>query len=117
MYRQIDNVAMGYLFGAALGNVFLGYYKKDFFRRNNKPVLYFRCVDDILAIFNVESVSESFLSALNCLHPCLTFSFVEQADGKLPFLDFLIEKAESEFFTSKDRTTIFYWAIYTIEFF
>ena len=84
MYKQIDGVAMGSPLGPALANIFVEYYEKKLFRLNNKPVLYFHYVDDTFAIFNEESDCDSFLSALNSLHLCLTFTFEKEADGKLP---------------------------------
>ena len=53
---------------------------------------------DNFGIFNDESDCDSFLLALNSLPPCLTSTFEKEADGKLPCLDVLVEKAESEFF-------------------
>ena len=99
-YKKIDDVAMRPPLVSAISHTFVGYYEKKLFWRNNKPVLYFRYIDDTFAICNEKFVCDSFLAALNSLHPCLTFTFVKEADEKLSFLDVMVEKAKSEFFTS-----------------
>ena len=55
-YNQIDGVAMGSPLAPIIANIFIGFYK--FKRLNkynlNKPKLYLRYVDDILAAFEKE---------------------------------------------------------------
>ena len=41
-----------------------------------------------------------FFTALNSLHVFLTFTFEKETDDKLLLLDVVVEKADSEFFTS-----------------
>ena len=52
---------------------------------------------------NKECDRDSFLPALNSVHPCLTSTFEKKADDKPIFLDALVEKAKSELFTSVCR--------------
>ena len=40
--------------GLALANIFVGYFESKLFSRVQKPTIYFRYVDDTLAIFKQE---------------------------------------------------------------
>ena len=60
MYRQIDGVSMGYPVGPALANIFVGFHGKGLLSSRNKPVVYFRYVDDIIRVFNNETVADLF---------------------------------------------------------
>ena len=83
----------------------MGYHEKKMFRRTSKPVLCFRDPDETFAIFNEEYDCDSFLSAMNSLHPCLAFTFEKETHGKLLFLDLLLVNVDSKFLMS----------IYTLE--
>ena len=65
------------------------------FRGISKTVQLFRFVDGSFAIFSMEADRNSFLSALNFLYPCLTFIVEREADGKIFFLDVLVDNANS----------------------
>ena len=75
MYKQTDGVAMGSSLGPALANIFVRYYEEKLFSQTQKPLTYFRYVDDTLAIFDYEAEADEFLTKLNCLHPFLKFTF------------------------------------------
>ena len=55
------------------------------------------------AIFNKESHCDSLLTAINSSHHCLNFTFEKEVDGKLLFLDVLVEKADPNFFMFSDE--------------
>ena len=69
MHRQIDSVPMSSPLVPSLANIFVGYYKALLFKRGNKPLMYYRYVDDIFAVFNDEDECNEFFSHLNSLHP------------------------------------------------
>ena len=105
--HQTDGVAMGSPLGPALANIFVGYHESKLFFCVQKPTIYFRYVDDTFAIFKQEGDVDDFLVTLNCLHPALKFSFEKEQDGKLPFLDILVERTELGFETSVYRKPTF----------
>ena len=103
MHRQIDGVAMG----SPLANIFVGYHEALLFKRVNKPLMYYRYVDDTFAVFNAEDKCNEFFSHLNSLHPSLRFTFEKECNRTLPFLDVLVEKNDHEFVTSIYRKPTF----------
>ena len=92
MYKQMDGVAMGSPLGPALENILIGYQEEKLFIDNNQPLIYFRYVDDTFALFEDESNCNQFLKQLNSLHQSLIFTHEKEVNGKLPFLDVLVEK-------------------------
>ena len=108
MYKQTDAVAMGSLLGpAALANIIVGYYEFKLFCHVQKPAIYFRYVDGTFAIFKQEVNFGVFLVSLNRLHRALKFTFKREHDGKLPFLDILVERTELGFESSLYRKPTF----------
>ena len=101
MYKQTDRVAMGSPLGAALANIFIGYYEEKLFSLIKKSISYFRYVDDIFAIFDHEAEADEFLTKLNCLHPSLKFTF--EKDKCLHVLDVYVERTDNGFETSVYR--------------
>ena len=107
MHRQIDGVAMGSPLGPALANIFVGYYEAELFKKVNRPMVYYRYVDDTFAAFNNEENCNAFFSHLNSLHPSLHFTFEKECGGTLPFLDVLVEKNDCHIITSIYRKPTF----------
>ena len=103
MHRQIDGVAMGSPLGPALANIFVGYQEVKLFSNINKPLAYFRYVDDTFAAFNNENDCNNFFTHLNSLHPSLRFTQEKESNSSLPFLDVLVERQNSDFLTSVYR--------------
>ena len=54
MYKKTDGVAMGSPLGPVLANIFVGYQEERSFIVSNQPLIYFRYVDDTLAMFEDE---------------------------------------------------------------
>ena len=106
MYRQIDGIAMGSPLGPILANIFVGFHEEQLFRSSKSPVLYLRYVDDTFALFDSREEGDEFLQKLNNLHPFLKFTREDEADGKLSFLDVLIERKDNSFITSVYRKPV-----------
>ena len=98
---------MGSPLGPSLASIFVGYYEALLFIRVNKPLMYYRYVDDTFAVLNDEDECNEFFSHLNSLHPSLRFTFEKECNRTLPFLDVLVEKNDHEFVTSIYRKPTF----------
>ena len=98
---------MGSPLSVALANIFVGYHESKLFESTTKPFLYHRYVDDVFAIFGSEEECTSFLDALNSMHLALKFTFENEENDQLPFLDVLVEKSNKDFLTSVFRKPTF----------
>ena len=107
MYRQTDGVAMESPLGPALANIFVGYQETKLFLNMKKPPIYYHYVDDTFAVLKDEDDCENFLSSLNSLHSTLRFTFKNELNSTLPFLDVLAEKHKTGFITSLYRKPTF----------
>ena len=96
-----------WLIGPALAHIFVGYQEEQLFIDNHQPLIYFRYVDDTFAMFEEEFNCNQFFKKLNSLHQSLTFTHEKEVNGKLPFLDVLVEKSNSKFLTSVYRKPLF----------
>ena len=83
---------MGSPLGPALANIFVGYYEEKSFSKTRRPPIYFRYVDNTVAIFNHKAEADEFLSKLNCLLPSIKFTFEKEKPKCLPFLDVYVKK-------------------------
>ena len=93
LYRQIDGVAMGSPLGPILANIFVGHLETSI-PVDEMPLLYDRFVDDTFSVFVDEEKARIFFSRLNGLHPNLRFTMELESNGRLPFMDVLVEKGE-----------------------
>jgi len=98
---------MGSPLGPALANIFVGCQEEKLFTFANRPLAYFRYVDDTFAVFNNEDDCNTFLSHLNSHLPSLRFTHEKEFNHSLPFLDVLVERLGSEFSTSVYRKPTF----------
>ena len=112
-YDQIDCVAMGLSLGSVFANIIKGFYEKEWLKEFNfcKVLLYKRCVDDIICLFNCEVDAMNFFDHLNSRHPNIKFTFGKQNAGKLAFLDVLISNENTSFCTSvfHKKTSIYFY--------
>ena len=83
---------MGSPLASVLANIFMGFYKSKWLNEYNlnKPKLYVRYVDDILAAFDKEQDSLSFLNFLNKRNPNIKFTIEKQINHSIAFLDVFI---------------------------
>ena len=97
-YDQVDGVAMGSPLAPILANLFLGFHEETWLNNFNKAdiLLYRRYVDDTFCVFKNERDAMSFFEFINSQHPNIKFTFEKQNDGKLSFLDVLIDNSSHD---------------------
>lgn len=109
-YKQTDGVAMGSPLGPTLANIFLCHHEKNWLNQcpnEFKPFYFKRYVDDIFCLFSDEQHVQSFLGYLNTRHPNMNFTFENEADNSLPFLDVNVIRSDRHFVTSIYRKPTF----------
>jgi predicted GIY-YIG superfamily endonuclease len=107
MYQQIDGVAMGSPLGPIMANIFVGAMEEKLFSHTTKPLMYFRYVDDIFAVFRNKQESVELHDQLNLLHPALKFTTENESDNNLAFLDVLVTRESGCFTTTVYRKPTF----------
>ena len=95
-YYQTDGVAMGSPLGPSLANLFMSYHEQIWLD-----------VDDIFILGeNIEHIVK-FKEYLNSKHQNINFTSELECNGKLPFLDNLIDRKDGKFITSVYRKPTF----------
>ena len=91
-YNQIDGVAIGSPLAPVLANIFMVFYESKWLNEYNlnKPKLYLRYIDDILAAFDKEQDSLNFFNFLNKRHSNIKFTIEKQTNHSIAFLDVFI---------------------------
>ena len=97
---QVNGVAMGSPLGPVLANLFMGFHERKWLSEYQGPPVKFykRYVDDIFCMFEHKDHAYQFLNYLNEQHACIKFTIEEEENGKLPFLDVLVNKLETDNF-------------------
>ena len=96
---------MGSPLGPTLTNAFLGFYEKCL--PEFKPVFYRRYVDHIFVLFKSTDHLVKFRNYFNTCHPNMSFSFEEEKNGKISFLDAEISRENGKFVTTVYRKSTF----------
>ena len=73
-----------------------------------KPIFFRGYVDDIFAVFESQSDATTFHSYLNTRHENIQFTFENEKDNILCFLDILINNNESDL-----QTLVFHKTMYS----
>ena len=113
-YDQVDGVAMGSPLAPILGNLFLGFHEETWlnnFNHSNHPLLYRRYVDDIFCVFHNKQDAMSFLDYINSRHPNIKFTFEKENDGKLSFLDILVDNSSCDCVFSVFHKKNLHWSL------
>ena len=103
LYKQKDGVTMGSPLGPTTANVFLSLYEMKWLEQcptKFKPVYCRRYVDDIFVLFESAEYLSKFHAYLNTCHPNLSFSFEQELNDKLLFLDVEVSRQQGKFVTS-----------------
>ena len=110
LYKQKDGVAMGSPLGPTMANVFLSFYEIKWLEqcpKEFKPVFYRRYVDDIFVLFESAEHLSKFRNHFNTCHPNMSFSFEQEKNGKLSFLDTEVSREKGKFVTTVYRKPTF----------
>ena len=106
MFPQIDGVAMGSPVRPAPANIFVGFNERKI-PANKWPRMYHRYVYDVFSPFENKARCADLPQRLKNLHLALRFTFEEEDNGSLPFLDVRVRKKDSGFVTSLYRKPTF----------
>ena len=105
---------MGNPLGPTLANAFMCHMERKWLAdcpADFKPALYRRYVDDTFLVFNSESHIALFLNYLNSKHPSIQFTFENENNNVLPFLDLKVERTISSLlppYTASLRSPVYY---------
>ena len=102
-YKQIDGVAMSSPVRRTFANLFLVYYENmwlDKCPHHFKPKYYRRYVDDIFLMFEKKDHVKKFLKYMNSRHQNIKFTFEEEQNNKITFLEISITRVGNELQTS-----------------
>ena len=102
-YKQVDGLGMGLPLSPTLANIKWLKERPESF----KPLIYKRYMDDTFALFTDRTHISKFLDYLNSKHENLKFTYEVEINGKLPFLDCLIERQNNKFVSSVYRKPTF----------
>ena len=110
LYKQKGGMTMGSPLGPTMANVFLSFYQMKWLEQcpnEFKSVFYRRYVDDIFGLFESAQHLSKFHAYLNTCHPNMSFSFEQQINDKLSFLDVEVSRKQDKFVTSVYRKPTF----------
>ena len=63
--------------------------------KDSKISIYHRYVDDIFCLLDNKHDAYLFFNYINTQHPNIKFTYEKQLDGKLPFLDVLVDHSSN----------------------
>ena len=92
LYKQKDAVAMGLPLKPTMANIFLSFYEVKWLEQcpeEFKPVFSRRYDDDIFVLFKLAEHLSKFCDHFKTCHPNMSFSFEQEKNGKLLFLDII----------------------------
>ena len=101
---------MGSPLGPTLANVFLSFYKMKWLEQcpnEFKSLFYRRHVHDIFVLFKSAEHLSKFHAYLNTCHPNMSFSFEQEINGKLLFLDVEVSRQQGKYVTTVYRKPAF----------
>ena len=99
----MDDVALGSPLGPTFANLFLVYYEHNWLKNyplQFKPKFHRHCVDDIFLMFQKKEHVKKFFRYMNSRHRNIKFTFEEEQDKKISFLDISITRVRNELQTS-----------------
>ena len=89
IYVQIDGVAMGSPLGPVLANIFMVELESVLVPKLNDYVKKWRCFVDVTFVYVKRGSIEYVLSVLNSFHDNIKFTYEQENNNRLPFLEVL----------------------------
>ena len=104
-YEQLDGAAMGSPLSPVVANIFMESFEEQALHSYQvKPKMWVRYVDDTFTVWpHGTTMLESFHNHLNQQHPNIQFTREEESEGRIAFLDVLMERKGSKTPTSVYR--------------
>lgn len=94
-YKQDFGVAMGNPISSFIANLFMCYYETELSQNESFPRVWYRYVDDVIAVVSKRKIPH-ILTLINSKHKSIQFTYEEEKNGELPFLEIkLIRKNTS----------------------
>ena len=109
-YRQKDGVAMGSPLGPALANSFLSHHEKAWLEEcplSFSPIFFARYVDDIFVLLRSKEHIAKIAKYLSSKHPNIRFTYEEENENILPFLDVNVYRDADKFSSTVHRKDTF----------
>lgn len=94
-YKITEGTSMGNALSPFLANLFMSHFENALAAEGLLPNVWWRYVDDICAIIK-NGEEEKLLNVLNSRSPSIKFTIEKEKDGKLPFLDVMLNRSQSE---------------------
>lgn len=94
-YKQLEGVKIGGTLSSWQAEIFMSKLETKYLTRSWAPKTYVRYVDDIFCIIK-KGEAESILQHLNNQHKNIVFTCEREKEGKLPFLDLLVERRNNK---------------------
>ena len=101
---------MGSSLGSTMVNFFLSFYEIKWLgqcAKEFKPVFYRRYVGDICVLFETAEHLSKFRNYFRTCHPNMSFSFEQEKNGNLSFLDIEVSREKGKFATAVYRKPTF----------
>ena len=97
-YAQVFGLAMGNCLSPILANSFMEFFEK-YLLSKIKPenIPWYRYLDDVIALVPIDFDTNLFLAQLNELVPSINFTIEEEINGRLGFLDVMIQREDRVF--------------------
>ena len=101
---------MGSPLGPTMSNVFLSFYEirlLEQWTKEFKPVFYRKYINNIFVLFKSIEHFSKFRNFFNTCHPNMSFSFEQEKNEKLSFLDIEVSREKGKFLTTVYRKPTF----------
>ena len=97
-YKQIFGASMGNNLSPVVSCLYMEFFESQLVPYIPIPIrLWARYVDDIFVLFPSDHDPNDFLASLNLIYNSIKFTVEEESEQKLPFLDILVHRTESNF--------------------